>query len=83
MSFINRNVVIVIVILVLVVLAGYLVWLRNQYQPQVSPQFKSDDQIIEATPTPTKEVASPAAEEASPTAKVTPIKAATGSGSSR
>ena len=51
MNFINRNVSIVIIILVLVVIAGYLVWLRNKYQPPVSP--KSDvslDMVVSPTP---------------------------------
>lgn len=34
----NRNVVIVVIILIVVVILGYFVWLRNKYQPPVSPE---------------------------------------------
>lgn len=43
----NRNVTIVVVILVLVVIAGYLIWLRNRYQSPVSPQSEE----VSVTPT--------------------------------
>lgn len=46
----NRNVAIVTIILVLVVIAGYLVWLRNRYQPPVSPQPSPE---VTTTPTST------------------------------
>ncbi|MDP3733535.1 MAG: hypothetical protein Q8Q91_03235 [Candidatus Daviesbacteria bacterium] len=65
----NKNVAIVTIILVLVVIAGYLVWLRNRYQPPVSPQL---EQEVQATPSVEPKVS------ASPSA--TPIgKEATGS----
>lgn len=64
----NRNVSIVVVILVMVVIAGYLVWLRSKYQPQVSPGITE----VEVTPSPS------VVESASPSA--TPLaKEATGS----
>lgn len=47
MIYINRNVAIVVVILVLVVIAGYLIWLRNRYQAPVIPQPTPE---ITATP---------------------------------
>lgn len=59
----SRNVTIVIVILVLVALAGYLVWLRNQYQPPVT-QKPVDEVLVSPSPT---AVASPSA-QASPSA---------------
>lgn len=65
----NRNVSIVVVILVLVVIAGYLVWLRSKYQPQVTPQIPTGQVIAEPTPS-----AAASAEEATP-----PGKEATGS----
>lgn len=54
----NRNVTIVIGILVVVVIAGYLVWLRSRVQVPISPQVTQD---LEVVPSPTPEVASPAA----------------------
>lgn len=71
-SFLNRNVTIVVVILVLVVIVGYLVWLRSKIQTSVSPV---SDQQIQAVPGET-----PGMEDSSPSAGVeeatgsTPIK---------
>ncbi len=42
----SRNVTIVVIILILVVIAGYLVWLRGQYQPPVAPSV----QVVEPSP---------------------------------
>lgn len=40
----NRNVTIVVIILILVVIAGYLVWLRGQYQPPAAPSVQTVEQ---------------------------------------
>jgi hypothetical protein len=50
-NIINRNVSIVVVILVLVVIAGYLVWLRSKYQPEVLPKTVVEEQVM-TSPTP-------------------------------
>lgn len=68
MKKINRNISIVVVLLVLVVIAGYLVWLRNRVQPTVTPQI--EEQVV-ITPTVVPTMA------ASPSAS--PGKEATGS----
>lgn len=48
----NRNVSIIVAILVLVVIAGYLVWIRNRYQSPVN--VVPETQItVTASPTPT------------------------------
>lgn len=73
----NRNIIIIIVILVLVVVLAYLVWLRNQFQPTVSPQ--SQIPMVEVTPTPTPIII----KEASSTAKTSPAKTATPSSSKK
>lgn len=62
----NRNVTIVAVILVLVVLAGYLVWLRNRFQQPVSPQLGETQEEVVPTPISTPQVS------ASPSAQVSP-----------
>lgn len=59
----NRNVTIVVVILVLVVIAGYLIWIRNRYQSSVSPQSQ------EVTVTPTSSPEQSATPSASPGGK--------------
>ena len=63
----NRNVSIVVIILVLVVIAGYLVWLRNKYQPPVSPKSDvSQDMVVSPTPEATSsgQMATPSGQEA-------------------
>jgi len=45
----NKNVSIVVVLLVLVVIVGYLIWIRSQIAPTVSPKAEEE---IQATPTP-------------------------------
>lgn len=47
----NRNVSIIMVLLVLVVIAGYLVWLRNKVSPAVSP--KLEEVVVTPTVIPT------------------------------
>lgn len=49
----NRNITIVVIILILVVIAGYLVWLRSNYQTQVTPEVRVEEVV--------PEVASPSA----------------------
>ncbi len=46
----NRNVTILIVVLTILVIAGYLVWLRNQFSQEVA---------VSATPTPMMSVPTP------------------------
>lgn len=62
MSFLNRNVTIVIVILALVVIAGYLVWLRSKIQPPI-PQVLQQEVEVNPTVAPATEYASPSAKE--------------------
>lgn len=80
-SLLNRNVTIVVVILVLVVIVGYLVWLRSEIQPPVSPVLEQEVQVIPSE-TPGMEDSSPSAgvEEATGSMKE---KTSTGSSSGR
>lgn len=51
-EYMNRNVSIIVVLLVLVVIAGYLIWLRNKVQPVVYPKTEEQVQVAPtATPT--------------------------------
>ena len=53
----SRNVTIVVIILILVVIAGYLVWLRGQYQAPVAPSVKIEEPVspsVSPTPEATK-----------------------------
>lgn len=57
----NRNITIVVIILILVVIAGYLVWLRSNYQTQVTPEASMEEVVPEVaspsaalSPTPSK-----------------------------
>ncbi len=77
----NRNVSIVVVILVLVVIAGYLVWLRSKYQPQVTPQVVREVEVTPTTlPSPATPSAAEGAKEATGSMK---IKSSTGSSTNR
>ena len=51
----NRNVTIVVIILVLVLIAGYMVWLRNKYQPAQLPAVYKEKEVMVA---PAKEATS-------------------------
>ena len=58
----SRNVTIVVIILILVVIAGYLVWLRGQYQPPQAPSV----QVEQSTPTPSVSPVPEATKSATP-----------------
>lgn len=58
----NRNITIVIIILILVVIAGYLVWLRNQYQaPAASTSVMQVEPTEKPSTVPMQIEASPSA----------------------
>lgn len=61
----SRNVTIVVIILILVVIAGYLVWLRGQYQPPQAPSV----QVQEPIPSPKVSPSPEATKSATPAAK--------------
>lgn len=65
----NRNVTIVIIILIIVLLAGYLVWLRDRFASTMS----SEENVVEVTPPPSAlETVAP-----TPTLSPTPVPTAT------
>lgn len=67
-NLLNRNVTIVIIILVLVVIAGYLVWLRSQYQSNMTPEVAKTEEVVEVEVRETPS-ASASAQEASASVK--------------
>lgn len=77
----NRNVTIVVVILVLVVIAAYLVWIKNRFQPTItSPQTSVEASLM---PSPTLSPSPEASATASPSATPRVQRGATGSGTTR
>ena len=65
-SFINRNVTIVVIILILVVLAGYLVWFRSKVAPSPQPLGERPNPTVTPTLIPSPTVSPTATPSATP-----------------
>lgn len=62
----SKNVTIVVIVLILVVIAGYLVWLRGQYQPPAAPRVETPPPSPSPTVTPGPEATKAATPAATP-----------------
>lgn len=48
----NKNATIVVIILILVIIAGYFVWLSNEYQPPQAARTSQTETVMESTDPP-------------------------------
>lgn len=68
----NRNITILVVILIILLIAGYLIWLRNKFQTVRTPVVVPTPTAVMATPIPTVIEATPSAMATPSGVKVSP-----------